>query len=80
MSSPVVAIDGPSGSGKSTVGRGVARALGLHVLDTGAMYRAVALAVLNARVDIDDAEMCGRIAATRASSWKTRSFGWTVET
>ena len=42
----VVAIDGPSGSGKSTVARGVAAALGLDVLDTGAMYRAVTLAVL----------------------------------
>jgi len=38
----VVAIDGPSGAGKSTVARGVAEALGYMVLDTGAMYRAVA--------------------------------------
>jgi cytidylate kinase len=58
----VVAIDGPSGSGKSTVGRGVATELGLHVLDTGAMYRSVALAVLDARVDITDGEVCGQIA------------------
>ncbi len=42
----VVAIDGPSGSGKSSVSRGVARSLGLHYLDTGAMYRAVTWAVL----------------------------------
>lgn len=62
MTAPVVAIDGPSGSGKSTVGRGVATELGLHVLDTGAMYRSVALAVLNARVDMHDPEVCGRIA------------------
>ncbi len=62
MTARVVAIDGPSGSGKSTVARGVASALGLHVLDTGAMYRSVTLAVLTARVDTDDAEMCGRIA------------------
>jgi CMP/dCMP kinase len=63
MTAPaVVAIDGPSGSGKSTVARGVATELGLHVLDTGAMYRSVALAVLTARVDVTDAEMCGRIA------------------
>jgi cytidylate kinase len=41
-----VAIDGPSGSGKSTVGRRVAQALGWDYLDTGAMYRAVALKVL----------------------------------
>jgi cytidylate kinase len=46
----VIAIDGPSGSGKSTVARGVAAALELRVLDTGAMYRAVALAVLEAGI------------------------------
>jgi cytidylate kinase len=47
----VVAIDGPSGSGKSTVARGVARALGLRYLDTGATYRALTWAVLDRRVD-----------------------------
>lgn len=40
----IIAIDGPSGSGKSTVARGVADALGLRVVDTGALYRAVAMA------------------------------------
>jgi cytidylate kinase len=58
----VVAIDGPSGSGKSTVARAVADALGLHVLDTGAMYRSVTLAVLAARVDASDGELCARVA------------------
>ena len=47
----VVAIDGPAGSGKSTVARAVAARLGLEVLDTGAMYRAVTLAVLEAAAD-----------------------------
>ena len=42
----IVAIDGPAGAGKSTVARGVARALGFTYLDSGAMYRSVALAVL----------------------------------
>jgi cytidylate kinase len=60
--SRVVAIDGPSGSGKSTVARGVASALGLHVLDTGAMYRSVTLAVLTAGVDPADGAACGRTA------------------
>jgi cytidylate kinase len=50
-----VAIDGPSGSGKSTVARGVARALGLRYLDTGAMYRAVTWRVLHRAVDLADA-------------------------
>jgi cytidylate kinase len=49
----VVAIDGPAGSGKSTVARGVARVLGLPTLDTGAMYRAVTLAALEAGADLD---------------------------
>jgi CMP/dCMP kinase len=59
---PVVAIDGPSGSGKSTVARGVAAVLGLEVLDTGAMYRAVTLAVLDAGGDPNDAAACAAVA------------------
>lgn len=58
----VVAIDGPSGSGKSTVARGVAAALGLAVLDTGAMYRCVALVALERGAALDDAEACAAIA------------------
>jgi cytidylate kinase len=59
---PVVAIDGPSGAGKSTVARAVADALGLGVLDTGAMYRAVTLAVLERGVPVDDGDTCGDVA------------------
>ncbi len=62
MSALVVAIDGPSGSGKSTTAKQVARRLGLRYLDTGAMYRGVALACLNRGVEeTDDAgilEVC----------------------
>jgi CMP/dCMP kinase len=58
----VIAIDGPAGSGKSTVARGVAAALGLPTLDTGAMYRAVALAALEAGVDLDDGDAVAAIA------------------
>jgi cytidylate kinase len=54
----VIAIDGPSGSGKSTVARGVAARLGLEVLDTGAMYRAVTLAALERDVDVHDPVAC----------------------
>jgi CMP/dCMP kinase len=50
----IIAIDGPSGSGKSTLGRMLARALNLLYIDTGSMYRAVALAVIETEVDPDD--------------------------
>ena len=50
----VIAIDGPAGSGKSSVSKAVASRLGLSYLDTGAMYRAVTWAVLNAGVDPED--------------------------
>jgi cytidylate kinase len=58
----VVAIDGPAGSGKSTVARGVAAALGLPTLDTGAMYRATALAALEAGADLADADAVTAVA------------------
>lgn len=58
----VVAVDGPSGSGKSTVSRRVARALGSRYLDTGAMYRAVTWAVLQAGVDPHDVDTVTKIA------------------
>jgi cytidylate kinase len=50
----IIAIDGPSGSGKSTLGRMLARALNLLYIDTGSMYRAVALAVIEASLDPTD--------------------------
>jgi GTPase len=54
----VVAIDGPAGSGKSSVARRVAEAVGLPHVDTGALYRAAALACLRARVDLSDEAAC----------------------
>lgn len=51
----MVAIDGPSGSGKSSVSKEVARRLGAAYLDTGAMYRALTFASLDARIDLADA-------------------------
>jgi len=62
----VVAVDGPAGSGKSTVSQAVATALGLAVLDTGAMYRVVTLAALEAGVDLDDGAALGDLARTAA--------------
>ena len=58
----IIAIDGPSGSGKSTLGRMLARALNLLYLDTGSMYRAVALAVIEAQIDPNDAEAVTTLA------------------
>jgi cytidylate kinase len=55
MRAAVIAVDGPAGSGKSSVCRGVASRLGLRYLDTGAMYRAMTWAMLDAGVDVDDA-------------------------
>lgn len=52
----IVTIDGPAGSGKSTAARELARRLGAAYLDTGAMYRAVALRALRRGADLDDAE------------------------
>jgi len=59
---PIVAIDGPAGAGKSTVARRLARRLGYLYIDTGAMYRAVALAARRAGVDPDDGEALGDLA------------------
>jgi cytidylate kinase len=58
----VIAIDGPAGAGKSTVARGVAEALGLTYLDSGAMYRCVALAALRAGTDLGDGAALGAVA------------------
>jgi len=62
---PAVTIDGPAGSGKSTIARKVAERLGFTYLDTGALYRAAALAVDEAGVDPADGDACAQ-AARRA--------------
>jgi CMP/dCMP kinase len=59
----VIAIDGPAGAGKSTVARALAAHLGITYLDSGAMYRAVALAALRAGAPVDDEGRVGEIAA-----------------
>lgn len=58
----VIAIDGPAGAGKSSVARAVAAALGFTYLDSGAMYRCVALAGIEQGVDLDDAAAIGAVA------------------
>ena len=59
---PVIAIDGPSASGKGTIALGVAGMLGFHYLDSGALYRLVALAALQAGVGFDDADALAGLA------------------
>ena len=56
----IVTIDGPAGAGKSTVGRLLAQSLGYLYLDSGALYRAVALKTRRAGLDLDDAEALGQ--------------------
>jgi cytidylate kinase len=58
----VIAIDGPAGAGKSTVARGLAGALGFTYLDSGAMYRCVALAALRQGTDLGDGNALGALA------------------
>lgn len=59
---PVIAIDGPSASGKGTIAQRVAARLGFHYLDSGAIYRAAALAAARAGIDLADAEAVARLA------------------
>lgn len=58
----MIAIDGPAGAGKSSVARAVAAEIGFTYLDSGAMYRCVALAALERGMDLDDAEALGELA------------------
>jgi cytidylate kinase len=58
----IIAIDGPSGAGKSTLGRMLARALNLLYIDTGSMYRAVALAVMESSISPSDDVAVGSLA------------------
>jgi cytidylate kinase len=62
----VIAIDGPAGAGKSTVARRLAAKLGFTYLDSGAMYRSLALAALRAGIDTADGERLGEEARTLA--------------
>ena len=64
LRTPVVTIDGPSGSGKGTISRAVAGRVGWHFLDSGALYRLVALAGLKRGLKPDDVEGHARLAAS----------------
>ncbi len=67
-SHPIVAIDGPAGAGKSTVAKRVAEELGFVLVDTGAMYRSVALEAQRRGIDWSDADAVGALALALATS------------
>jgi cytidylate kinase len=68
---PVICLDGPSGAGKGTVGRMLAQRLGWHFLDSGALYRLVAVAAKKQGVDLDAAETLAGLAHRLDCA-----FGW----
>ena len=81
----IIAIDGPSGAGKSTLAKRLAKELGFIYVDTGAMYRALALKVLREGVDLaDDASMARLIGSTtidlRHVDGARFKFCWTART
>jgi len=72
---PVLTIDGPSGSGKGTISARVADALGWHLLDSGALYRAVGFAASMAGLDLSDAEAVTRCAETTKITFRDPKDG-----
>jgi CMP/dCMP kinase len=72
---PIMTIDGPSGSGKGTVSRAAARALGWALLDSGALYRLVALAGRHAALALDDGPGLARLAETADIQFGSRRSG-----
>lgn len=69
-----IAIDGPSGAGKSTVAKAVARRLGIEYIDTGAMYRALGLKLLERGVAMDDEEAVRRVLAETEIDFRAGSI------
>jgi cytidylate kinase len=72
---PVITIDGPSGSGKGTISRAVARALGWHFLDSGALYRGVGVAALRSGADLVDTATLASLALTADIRFEDRIDG-----
>ena len=72
---PVIAIDGPSGSGKGTIARRVARALGYHLLDSGALYRLVGMAATRKGIPLDDEAEVARIARSLDAHFDSDEVG-----
>lgn len=72
---PVLTIDGPSGAGKGTVSRAIAKRLGWHFLDSGAIYRALALSVLERKVPPQDEEAVAKAAQEMALEFSSGDSG-----
>jgi cytidylate kinase len=73
-----IAIDGPAGAGKSTVAMLLARRLGLLYIDTGAMYRAIALKTLRQNVSLDEPDQIAALARTTRIAFQIESGGQRV--
>lgn len=74
----IIAIDGPSGAGKSTLTRLLAERLGYHHIDTGAMFRAVALAAIRAGITMDDGEALAALCRGLTISFVRNDSGYRV--
>jgi CMP/dCMP kinase len=72
---PIVAIDGPAGAGKSTVAKRVAQTLGYLLVDTGALYRTIALSAARRTIGFDDVERVGELAEELSRSGAVRLRG-----
>ncbi len=72
---PVIAIDGPSGSGKGSIALMVARVLGYHVLDSGALYRLLALTAIERNIAADDEPALARAAVDLPVSFEEGAPG-----
>jgi len=68
----VIAIDGPAGAGKSTIAKKVADILGIEYIDTGAMYRALTLKVLESNIDMDNIEQIIKLLESTTIDFKNR--------
>jgi CMP/dCMP kinase len=75
---PVIAIDGPGGSGKGTIALRLARDLGWHLLDSGALYRLVAVAAMDRGVAVDDEEALGQVAARLDADFSQSEQGMVI--
>lgn len=77
MTIPVITVDGPGGAGKGTLSYSLARALGWHMLDSGALYRVTALAALDSGADLADEAALAAIAGSLDVSFRPAAEGLT---